>query len=107
MDEVEVTCTVCHQPMYIAAADYDAMQEGDVIECENCDAVLEIVNLEPLELIAVEGGEAIFTADCPRCGAQNEVTEATEEVECVECGHVFTPDWTEVKDDYNDEDWRN
>jgi len=107
MDEVEITCTVCRQPMYIAVSDYDAMQEGDVIECENCSAVLEIVALEPLELVAVEGGEAVFTVDCPRCGAQNEVEADTEEVECVECSYVFKPDWSEVRDDYNDEDWRN
>ncbi|MDX2008289.1 MAG: paraquat-inducible protein A [Meiothermus sp.] len=93
--------------MYVAASDYDQLAEGDVIECENCNAVLEVVTLEPLELLAVEGGEAMFSADCPRCGAANEVDEADEEVECAECGHRFKPDWTEVKDDYNDEDWRN
>lgn len=107
MDEVEVTCTVCHEPMYVAASDYDSLQEGDVIECENCDAMLEVVQLEPLELLVIEGGEAVYTADCPRCGTPNDVEapagDLPEEVECVECGHVFTPDWTEVADDYNDE----
>jgi DNA-directed RNA polymerase subunit RPC12/RpoP len=106
MDEIEIRCSSCNEPMYLGAQDYDQMSEGDVIECENCDAVLEIIQLEPLELLVVEGGEALFTTDCPHCGTSLELEETDDQVECPNCLRSFNPDWSEVKDDYNDEDWR-
>ncbi|WP_018467476.1 hypothetical protein [Calidithermus timidus] len=96
MDEVEVICPACHDPIYIPAEEYDELVEGDVMECENCGAELEFLSLDPVEVVVVEGGEEAFFVDCPRCETPIEVEEEGEAVTCPECGYTFSPDWSEI-----------
>ena len=103
MEDLEVTCPVCGEVSLVAAEDLEDLSEGDVLECEACGALLEVVSLDPLEVEPTEG-EA-FLVDCPRCGFTFEVTEEERgaEVECPDCGFRFLPDWSEVEEE--DEEW--
>ncbi|GEM87220.1 paraquat-inducible protein A [Meiothermus granaticius] len=108
MDDVETVCPVCHDPIYIPVEEYAELLEGDVLECENCGAYLEILSLDPIELVAVEGGEDGFYVLCPRCEHEIAVEAEGESVTCDNCGYTFTPDWSEVEADEDDErDYRN
>ncbi len=46
-----VVCPECDNPLDI---DVDDVEEGEVIQCDECGTDLEIVSVEPLELAAVD-----------------------------------------------------
>jgi len=79
---MEVLCPVCQSEMAL-----EAPEEGMLVECEACHAVIEIASIEPLELLLVEAGEGV-TVECPRCGL---VFKAFDEgyAVCPDCGHRF------------------
>lgn len=99
MDDVEVVCPVCHDPIYIPAEEYAQLLETDVIECDNCGSYLEILALDPIELVVVEGGEEGFFVLCPRCENEIEAEEEGQAVTCDNCGYTFVPDWSEAEED--------
>ena len=45
------TCPVCEGTFYL---DEEDVEEGDLINCEECGVELEVVSTDPLELEAVE-----------------------------------------------------
>ena len=45
------TCPVCEGSFYL---DEEEVEEGDLINCEECGAELEVVSTDPLELEAME-----------------------------------------------------
>ena len=47
-----VVCPECDHPLEI---DVDDVEEGEVIQCDECGTDLEIVSSDPLELAAVDG----------------------------------------------------
>lgn len=46
-----VVCPECDNPLTI---DVDEVEEGDVIQCDECGTDLEIVSSDPLEIAPVE-----------------------------------------------------
>jgi alpha-aminoadipate carrier protein LysW len=46
-----VVCPECDNPLDIDAADVD---EGEIIQCDECGTDLEVVSSDPLELAAVD-----------------------------------------------------
>jgi alpha-aminoadipate carrier protein LysW len=48
------TCPVCEGSFYL---DEEEVEEGDLINCEECGAELEVVSTDPLELEAMEEEE--------------------------------------------------
>jgi alpha-aminoadipate/glutamate carrier protein LysW len=46
-----VVCPECDNPLDI---DVDEVEEGDVIQCDECGTDIEIVSSDPLELAAVD-----------------------------------------------------
>ncbi len=46
----KVLCKDCDEPIEVK----DEIQVGEVIECKNCGAEMEVVNLEPLEVSLIE-----------------------------------------------------
>lgn len=46
-----VVCPECDNPLNI---DVDDVEEGEIIECDECGAELEVVSSDPLELAAVD-----------------------------------------------------
>ena len=46
-----VVCPECDNPLDINTDDVD---EGEIIECDECGAELEVVSSDPLELAAVD-----------------------------------------------------
>lgn len=48
---MSVVCPECDNPLDI---DVDDVEEGDVIQCDECGSDLEIVSSDPLELAAVD-----------------------------------------------------
>lgn len=108
MEDQEVACPVCTETITIPVEEYAELLEGDVLECDHCGAYLEILALEPIELVVVEGGEDGFYVLCPRCENEIEVEAEGESVTCDNCGYTFTPDWSEVAEGEDDErDYRN
>lgn len=109
MDEVEVSCPVCGEANYISAEEYDTLAEGDVMDCPSCGATLEVVSIEPLELLVVEGDLHEFYVDCPRCETQIAISadEEGEPVTCENCGFTFVPDWSEVHEDEEEPEYLN
>jgi alpha-aminoadipate/glutamate carrier protein LysW len=47
-----VVCPECDNPLDI---DVDDVEEGEVIQCDECGMDLEVVSSDPLELAAVDG----------------------------------------------------
>ncbi len=45
------TCPVCEGSFYL---DEEEVEEGDLINCEECGAELEVVSTDPLEMEAME-----------------------------------------------------
>ncbi len=82
---MEVLCPVCE-----AELAHDELEEGAILECEACHAVVEVVSLEPLELLLIEGGEGLMV-ECPRCGFVFKTYEDGYAL-CPECGHQFAID---------------
>lgn len=79
---MEVYCPVCGVELAT-----EALEEGQVLECDACHAVFEVVRLEPLELLLVEGGEGV-RVECPRCGFVFKTYDEGYAI-CPECGHRF------------------
>lgn len=46
-----VVCPECDNPMDI---DVDDIEEGEIVECDECGAELEVVSSDPLQLAAVD-----------------------------------------------------
>ena len=46
-----VVCPECDNPLDI---DVDDVEEGEVVECDECGTELEVVSSDPLELAAVD-----------------------------------------------------
>lgn len=46
-----VVCPECDHPLNI---DVDDVEEGEIIECDECGTDLEVVSSDPLELAAVD-----------------------------------------------------
>ena len=46
-----VVCPECDNPLDI---DVDDVEEGEIVECDECGTELEIVSSDPLELAAVD-----------------------------------------------------
>ena len=63
---MSVVCPECDNPLDI---DVDDVEEGDVIQCDECGSDLEIVSSDPLELAAVDAegyddeDDAVVAAD--------------------------------------------
>lgn len=48
---MSVVCPECDNPLDI---DVDDVEEGEIIQCDECGTDLEIVSADPLELAAVD-----------------------------------------------------
>lgn len=46
-----VLCPECDTPITV---DPDEVEEGETIQCDECGTELEIISLDPLELVPVE-----------------------------------------------------
>jgi alpha-aminoadipate carrier protein LysW len=44
-------CPECDNPI---AVDVDEVEEGETVQCDECGMELEIVSVDPLELVAVD-----------------------------------------------------
>ncbi|AEB11420.1 hypothetical protein [Marinithermus hydrothermalis] len=93
----ELECPVCGEILALEEDVLEVLNEGDLLECEACSAVVEVMSLDPLEIMVVEGGHGFFV-DCPRCEAAIEVEEEGPVV-CPECGFTFRPDWSDVEEE--------
>lgn len=49
---MSVVCPECDNPLDI---DTDDVEEGEVVQCDECGMDLEVVSSDPLELAAVDG----------------------------------------------------
>jgi alpha-aminoadipate carrier protein LysW len=63
---MSVVCPECDNPLDI---DVDDVEEGDIIQCDECGSDLEVVSSDPLELAAVDAegyddeDDAVVAAD--------------------------------------------
>ena len=48
---MSVVCPECDNPLDI---DVDDLEEGEVIQCDECGTDLEVVSSDPLELVPVD-----------------------------------------------------
>lgn len=46
----QIFCKDCNEPIEIEKE----LEMGEIIECENCGAEMEVINLEPLEISLIE-----------------------------------------------------
>jgi alpha-aminoadipate carrier protein LysW len=46
-----VVCPECDNPIVVNT---DEVEEGETVQCEECGTDLEVVSIEPLELVAVD-----------------------------------------------------
>ncbi len=46
-----VVCPECDNPIVV---DVDEVEEGETVQCDECGMDLEIVSVDPLELVAVD-----------------------------------------------------
>jgi len=46
-----VVCPECDNPIDV---DVDEVEEGETVQCDECGLDLEIVSVEPLELVPIE-----------------------------------------------------
>ncbi|SFS06040.1 alpha-aminoadipate carrier protein LysW [Granulicella pectinivorans] len=46
---------LCPECENLVVVDADAVEEGDLLECDECGAELEIVSLEPLKVVLMDG----------------------------------------------------
>jgi len=107
MEDLEVICPVCSEPIYVPAEDLEELTPDDYFECESCSSYLQILSTDPLEVVVIEDGEDGLFLDCPECGLTFEVGGGEEEVVCPECGHRFAPDWSDLDEDEEDVDYRS
>jgi len=45
-----ITCQDCSEPLKVA----NDVQVGEIIECENCGAEMEVIGTDPLEISLIE-----------------------------------------------------
>lgn len=64
-----VVCPECDTPLVINT---DEVEEGEVIQCEECGTDLEIVSADPLEIAPVESEGYDDEDDDPRGGNEDE-----------------------------------
>jgi alpha-aminoadipate carrier protein LysW len=46
-----VVCPECDNPITV---DADEVEEGETLQCDECGSDLEVVSVEPLELVAID-----------------------------------------------------
>ena len=46
-----VVCPECDNPLII---DADEIEEGETVQCDECGIDLEVVSVDPLELVAID-----------------------------------------------------
>ena len=46
-----VVCPECDNPIIV---DADEVEEGEAIQCDECGADLEVVSVDPLELVSLD-----------------------------------------------------
>ena len=46
-----VVCPECDNPITVAE---DEVEEGETLQCDECGIELEVVSVDPIELVAVE-----------------------------------------------------
>ena len=46
-----IVCPECDHPVVV---DTDEVEEGETVQCEECGTDLEIVSVDPVELVAVD-----------------------------------------------------
>lgn len=97
MEALSVECPVCAEDLVIEEAVLERLEEGSLLECEVCHAVVEVAQLEPLLLRVVQAGEGYFV-DCPRCATPIEVDDEGP-LTCPECGFTFKPDWGDLEEE--------
>ena len=97
MEALSVECPVCHEPLLLEEDVLDRLDEGSLLECEVCHAVVEVAVLEPLTLRVVQAAGGFFV-DCPRCETPIEV-EGEGPITCPECGFTFKPDWGDFEEE--------
>ncbi len=64
-----VVCPECDNPLVI---DADEVEEGEVIQCDECGTDLEIVSADPLEIAPVENEGYDDESDDPRADSEDE-----------------------------------
>lgn len=96
MQELELECPVCGETLGLDQEAFEHLGEGELLECEVCSIVVELISLDPLEVRVVEDGH--YYVDCPRCETQISLGESGP-VTCPECSHTFDPDWSEVDEE--------
>ena len=65
-----VVCPECDNPLHI---DADDVEEGDIVQCDECGTDLEIVSSDPLEIAAVDNeGYDDEDEDAPRGGEEDD-----------------------------------
>jgi len=68
-----VVCPECDNPLDI---DVDDVEEGEIVECDECGTELEVVSSDPLELAAVDAEGYDDEADAvPASGDDDEEEE--------------------------------
>ena len=67
-----VVCPECDNPLNI---DVDDVEEGEIIECDECGAELEVVSSDPLELAAVDADGYDDEEDSPAAPAGDDDEE--------------------------------
>ncbi len=97
MEALSVECPVCAESLLLDEEMLAQLDEGSLLECEVCGAVVEVALLEPLTLRVVQAGGGFFV-DCPRCMTPIEV-EGEGPITCPECGFSFRPDWGDVEEE--------
>jgi alpha-aminoadipate/glutamate carrier protein LysW len=50
-EDMSVVCPECDNPLDL---DVDDVEEGEIIQCDECGTDLEVVSSDPLELAAVD-----------------------------------------------------
>ncbi len=64
-----VVCPECDTPIVV---DTDEVEEGDVIQCDECGTDLEIVSADPLEIAPVEHEGYDDEDEGPRADGEDE-----------------------------------
>ncbi len=64
-----VVCPECDNPLDI---NVDDVEEGEIVECDECGAELEVVSSDPLELAAVDAEGYDDEEDSPSAPGDDE-----------------------------------
>ncbi len=68
-DKMAIVCPECENPLVV---DTEAVEEGEVVLCDECGAELEIASLEPLELTLVDDSGYVEEEDIRRTDEDDE-----------------------------------